>query len=164
MFGFGSAGSGDDDLRGDSGAQAEFETFDHAGDQRQRQSNNIEIAAVDAGNPAGSLALDSVRSGFAPRLARGDVGSELVVGGCEHRDPGDFGGDFCDGVGWPGGEEGDACDDLVGGAGEETEHAGRVGVVFGLGEDCAVGGDDGGVGAEDHGRFSLGLSEGFEGW
>jgi len=136
--------------------------FDHAGYEGQRQSNNIEIAAVDARNPARGLTLDGIGSGFAVGFAGGDVGGEFVVGGREHGHVRDFGGDFGDGVrgGW--GEERYASDDFMGGSGEEAQHAGCVFVVFGLGEDFSVGGDDGGVGSEDQGWFGLG--EGFEDW
>ncbi len=125
--------------------EALFGAGDHAGDECEGQPNDIEIAPVDAGNPAGGLALDGVGSGFAVRLASGDVAGDVLVGGREEGDVGDLGGDLSVRAG----DECDAGDDLMRGSGKKAQHAGGVGVGFGLGQHFAVGGDDGGVGAED---------------
>ena len=68
--------------------------FDHAGDERQRQSNDIEIAAVDARNPAGGAALDGVGSGLVDGLVGRDVGGDFLLGQGEHGDVRDLGGGF----------------------------------------------------------------------
>ena len=117
--------------------------MEHGGDEGEGKADDVEVVALDAGDPASGEALDGVGSGFIHGLAGGDVGVDVFVGECEEADGGDFGGDF----GAGGGDDGDAGDDVMGAAGEKTEHAGGVGLVFGFAEDVAVEGD-GGVGAE----------------
>ena len=47
----------------------------------------------------------------------------------------------------PARDDGDSGDDLMGGSGEQAEHAGCVGGVDGLAEDLSVWRDDDGVGS-----------------
>ena len=118
------------------------EGLEEGGDEGDGEADDVEVVAVDAGDPAGGEALDGVGAGFVHGLTGGDVGCDVGVGEGEEADCGDFGGDF----GAGGGDDGDAGDVVMGAAGEETEHAGGVGFVFGFGEDVVVEGD-GGVGA-----------------
>jgi len=126
--------------------------FEHGGDQGQREADYVEVVADDAGNPAGGTALDGVGAGFVHGLAGGDVGGDFLVGEGEEGDAGDFGGY----LGAGGGDDGYAGDDAVGAAGEQTEHAGGVGWVFGFAEDVVVEGD-GGVGAQDGKALGIGV-------
>ena len=63
-------------------------------DQRQRQADYVEVAALDAGNPAGGAALDGVGAGLVHGLAGGNVGGDLFVGEGEEADRRGFGGYF----------------------------------------------------------------------
>jgi len=119
-----------------------FEGIEEGGDEGDGESNDVEVVAFDAGDPAGGAALDGVGAGFVQGLAGGDVGCDFFVREGKEFDGGDFGGYFS-GLG---GDDGDAGDDAVGAAGEKTQHAGGVGGVRGLAEDVVVEGD-GGVGA-----------------
>lgn len=105
--------------------------FEEGSDEGEGEADDVEVAALDAGNPARGAALDGIGAGFVHGLAGGDVGGNFGVGEGEEADGGDFGGDF----GAGGGDEGDAGDDVVGAAGEEAEHAGGVGGGLGFGED-----------------------------
>jgi len=120
------------------------ERFEEGGDEGDGQADDVEVVTLDAGNPAGGAALYGVGSGFVHWLTGGDVGGDVGFGQREEADSGDFGGDF----GAGGGDDGDAGDDVMGSAGEKTEDAGGIGIVFRFAEDVVVEGD-GGVGTED---------------
>lgn len=129
--------------------KALFGAGDHGGDEGEGQSHNIEVAAVDAGNPSGGVALDGVGSGFPKRLPGGNIPGDFVLGGRKEGDVGDLGGNLS----VRGGDEGDAGDDLMRRSGKETQHARGVPLGFRFGEHVATGRDDGGVGAEDEEGF-----------
>src|ERR1035437_858289 len=99
--------------------------FQERGDESEWEADDVEVAAFDAGNPAGGAALDGVGAGFVHGFAGGDVGGNLLFGEGEKTDGGDFGGYFS-GIG---GDHGDAGDDAVGAAGEQAQHAGGVGGI-----------------------------------
>ena len=116
-----------------------FERVEEGGDQGDREADDVEVVAFDAGNPAGGAALDGVGSGFVHGLAGGDVDGDLLFGERAEGDGGGFGGDLGGGCG----DKGDAGDDLMGAGGEETQHAGGVGGIGRFAEDVVVKCDDG---------------------
>ena len=121
---------------------------EEGGDEGDGQTDDIEVAAFDAGNPTGGAALDGVGAGLVHGLAGGDVGVDLFVREGEELDGGDFGGDFGGGCG----DQGDAGENAMGASGEQAEHPGGVGGAFWLAEDVVVE-SDGGVHAQDSERF-----------
>src|ERR1017187_7687461 len=117
---------------------------DYAGDG---EAHDVEVVAVDAGDPAGGVALDAVGPGLVERLGGGAIEVEF---GCGDFGEGDCGG--FNGAGHAGArDDGYAGKHLVHAAGEAEEDALRVLGVVGLGEDFVVE-DDGGVGTEDEQR------------
>lgn len=110
----------------------------------ERKAHDVEVAAFDAGDPAGGIALDAIGSGFVHGLAAHEVVDELLVVDEVEEDLGNL--DLADHAG--AGDGGDSGEDLVGASGEELEYAARVGLIDGFAEDFAVE-DDGGVGAQD---------------
>src|ERR1035441_7545779 len=72
---------------------------EEGGDEGDRQADDVEVAAFDAGNPAGGAALDGISASFVHRFAGGDVGLNLLVGEGEKGYGGGFGGDFGGGCG-----------------------------------------------------------------
>jgi len=60
--------------RGRSGGSQE------CGDEGDGEADYVEVAALDAGDPAGGVALDGVGAGFVHRLAGGDVGLDFCFG------------------------------------------------------------------------------------
>ena len=118
---------------------------EHRGDERDREADYVEVAAVDAGNPTGSAALDGIGTGLIKRLAGADVSGDLGLADGMHCNPGELG---C-ALSTRGGVKTDAGDDLVSGAGEQAEHAGGVFSVSGLAKGGLVGSDHDRVGTED---------------
>jgi hypothetical protein len=53
--------------------------FEESGDEGDGEADYVEIAAFDAGNPTGGVALDGVGSCFVHGLAGGDVGIDFLV-------------------------------------------------------------------------------------
>src|ERR1035441_3006631 len=106
------------------------------GHQGDGQTDYVEIAAFNAGNPAGGAALDGVGTGFVERFAGGDVGGDLLVAEGEEFDGGNFG----DGFSVICGDDGDAGEHAMSAAGEKVQHAGGVGGGFWLGGEVIVGG------------------------
>jgi len=115
----------------------------------ERKTHDVEVAAFDAGDPAGGVALDSVGSGLVHGLAAHEVVDELLVVDEVEEDLSDL--DLADHAGAR--DSGDSGEDLVGASGEQLEHAACVGLIGGLAEDFAVE-DDGSVGAEDDERVA----------
>ena len=72
----------------------ESEGFEEGGDEGDGQADYVEVAAFDAGDPAGGAALDGVGSGFVDGLAGGDVGGDFFFGEGEEFDGCDFRGDL----------------------------------------------------------------------
>jgi hypothetical protein len=52
---------------------------EEGGDEGDRQADDVEVAAFNAGNPAGGATLNGVGAGFVHRFAGGDVGVDLFV-------------------------------------------------------------------------------------
>src|ERR1035437_10670328 len=73
--------------------------FEERGDEGEGQSDDVEVTAFDAGNPAGGAALDGVGAGFVHGFAGGDVGGNLLFGEGEKTDGGVIGGFFSGVVG-----------------------------------------------------------------
>lgn len=117
---------------------------EEGGDEGYGEADDVEVTALDAGNPAGRAALDGVGAGFVHRLFGGNVSGDAGVREGEEVD----GGGLVGGAGGVRSDESDAGEDFVDAAGEEAQHAGSVIGVYGLAEDVAVEGD-GGVGAQD---------------
>ena len=117
------------------------------GEACEGQSNDIEVAALDAVNEVGGTTLDGVSSGFVSGLAGGDVIGDVLIGEREEMDDGDLG----DGLNGLCGDEGDAGDDAMGATGEQAQHARGVSWLFGFAKDLVVDGN-GGVGTEDDQR------------
>jgi hypothetical protein len=109
------------------------------GYEGEGQAYDVEVAAFDAGNPPGGVALDGVGSGFVGGLAGGDVVADFLFGEGEELDCCYFGSYF----GARGTDDGYAGDDAVGATGEEAEHSGGVFVVFRFAEDVIVEGNGG---------------------
>ena len=119
------------------------------GDARERQADDVEVAAFDAGDVAASAALDSVGAGFVIRLFGGKVAGDFLGGERGEMHMGGFDESAALGVGEA--DEGDASDDGVSSAGEFFEQlTGVLGRVR-LADDAAVEGDHG-VGGDDDGR------------
>jgi len=114
------------------------------------QADDVEIAALDARDPAGGVALDAVGAGFVEGLAAGEIVDQFGLLDDIEGDLGDF--DVGERLGR--GEDGDTGHDGVGAAGEEVEHASGVSLVGGLAENLAVG-HDAGVGGEDDQRVAF---------
>jgi hypothetical protein len=110
----------------------------------------VEEVAFDAGDPAGSVALDAVGSGFVEGVVGGEVVGQFGFGDRGEEDAGGF---YVRAV-MGGGDDGDAGVDLVGAVGELAEHAFGVGNVCRFVEDLLstdysrVGSEDGGFGVE----------------
>lgn len=130
----------------------------------EREADDIEVAALDAGDVAAGEALNSVSAGFVERFTGGEVAGDFVGGELGEADESGFDEVAALGVGKA--DEGDAGEDRVSAAGEEFEHAAGVVGGAGLAENASFE-DDNGIGADDDGgtngasgdEFRLGLGE-----
>ena len=57
-----------------------LERLQEGGDERDGEAYYVEVAAFDAGDPAGGMALDSVGTCFVVGLAGGYVGCDFFFG------------------------------------------------------------------------------------
>lgn len=117
----------------------------HSVDERDGQSDNIEIAARDGGDPPGCESLDGVRACLVHWFSGGDVQANLFVGDGAEGDLRGFGAKVGEAVG---SNEAHASGDLMGSSGEKAEHTGGVIGVGRLFEGVLID-DDNGVSAED---------------
>jgi len=65
-----------DELEGLAGMQTGFKERRNQG---QGQTDDVEVAAFNAGNPAGRAALDGVGAGLVHGFAGGDIGGDFFV-------------------------------------------------------------------------------------
>ena len=121
--------------------------FQQRCDQRQRQSHHIEVAALDARNPARRAALNGVGAGLVHGLAGGHVGRDLLVRQRQEsepplpRRP----------LRRPRRSPGHAGNHAVRSAGKQAQHPRRVGRVFRLAQNLVVERDRC-IGAQHHQR------------
>jgi hypothetical protein len=131
---------------------------------RERQPDNIEVAAFDAWDVPTSAALDGVGAGFVERLVCGEIAGQSLVGQRAKVDLGDL--DEAAALGVRQSNQGNARYDRVRAPGKLGEHVAGVFAGARLAEDAALeddfgvrSDDDGGAdGASGH-EFRLGVGE-----
>ena len=101
------------------------------GDGGDGEAHNVEEVALDAGDPAGGVALDAVGSGFVERVPGGKIVGEVVVGDGGEEHAGGF--DVRALVGWR--DDGYAGVYLMDAVGKLAEHSFSVGEIGGFVED-----------------------------
>ena len=114
----------------------------------QGQTDDVEVAAFDAGNEAAGAALDGIGAGFVVGFAGGKVTVDVFSRKRGKMHQGGF--DESDAFGVREADEGDSGDDGVREAGESFEHVASVVGGAGLAEDAAFECDFG-IGANDDG-------------
>jgi len=121
-------------------------------DSRQRKSDNIEIAALDAWNITPGASLDSVRAGLVESFASRKVEVDFVLG--ELGEMNERGFDKGAPLAIRQSNKGNTCEDRMSAAGKLFEHVACVVGGAGLAEDAAFEGDNS-VGGE-HDRWTDG--------
>src|SRR5215472_10421887 len=131
---------------------------------RERQTDHIEIAALDARNVAGGVALNGVSASLVVRLAGSEIARDFFLGQGRERDKSGL--DKGDAFGVGKANKTHAGEDRVSATGKFREHA--AGVVGGawLAEDVAVeedfrirGDDNGGTDCARDGEFGFGFGK-----
>src|SRR3954453_1257024 len=108
--------------------------LDHAGDERERKADDVEVAAVYARHPPAGATLNGVGPGFVERLAGGHILVYLLFGERDKADKCNFRGALA--LSSPGQTK--PGDDLMSLAGEQAQHAGGVDCILRLTEDLFV--------------------------
>jgi hypothetical protein len=129
-------------------AGKDLKGFKQGGHEGKGKTDDVEVAALNPGDPPGGSALDCVSTCLVHRFSGRDIGFDLAVGEGKEADSGDFGGDLCGLRSY----YRNAGDDVVRAAGELPQHAHRIGRVFGFGKDLVIE-SDGGIGTEDDERI-----------
>jgi hypothetical protein len=137
-------------------SQLRFAFREVAIDERDGQTDHVEIAAFNFGNEFGRKALDGVGAGFVHGLAAVDVAVDFSGG--HGGEPDGRGGPIDDQAAVA--HETDAGEDLVAAVGEAVQHAAGVRGIGGFAEHGFVD-DDGGVSTEDGFAVVAGGGEGF---
>ncbi len=119
---------------------------------RKRQSHNIEVTALDAGNIASCTALNGIPAGLIERFATRNIGLDFTWIEQRKRYSRSFHGGSRGAVRQP--KDKNSGKDKVGTPAEIGEHFARVRRVARLAEDFAVELDSR-IGADDDGRFSF---------